>query len=137
MGAVTSKKVKRTDEFDLWLDGLLDEIGKAAINERIDRLKGGNVGDVKPVKGAQGLYEIRVDVGPGYRVYFVVVGNTIILLLLGGDKSTQKGDIKRAKRMLDDMKECAAAAKKKREEEERKAVTAAEKARQSHKSKRK
>jgi putative addiction module killer protein len=130
MSGVIPKKVQRTDQFEAWLDAMQDEIGKAAINDRIDRVEGGNYGDVKPVKGTQGLYEIRVDVGPGYRVYFIVVGNTIILLLLGGDKSTQKADIKKAKDMLEDIKRQNAAAKKKREEEEKKAAKAAEKARQ-------
>lgn len=137
MSAVTPKKVKRTDQFDAWLDGLQDEVGKAAINDRIDRLEGGNFGDVHPIEDAPGLYELRIHVGPGYRVYFINVGNTIVLLLLGGDKSTQKADIKAAKNMLDDIKKQNAAAKKKREEEEKKAAKAAEKARQSTKSKRK
>lgn len=137
MSEVNQRRVQRTDEFDHWLAGLQDDVGKAAINDRIDRVRNGNLGDVKPVKGAPGLYEIRIDVGPGYRVYFIVVGNTIVLLLIGGDKSTQTADIRKAKDMLADIKERHAAAKKKREEEERKAAKAAEKARQSNKSKRK
>jgi putative addiction module killer protein len=137
MSDVAKTKVQRTDAFDAWLAGLQDDVAKGAINDRIDRVKGGNLGDVKKVKGAPGLYEIRVDVGPGYRVYFIVVGNTIILLLLGGNKGTQTADIKKAKAMFADMQKRQAAAKKKREEDEKKAAKAAEKARQSNKSKRK
>lgn len=137
MNGVLQRRVQRTDEFDKWLADLQDYVGKAAINDRIDRVKGGNLGDVKPVKGAQGLYEIRVDVGPGYRVYFIAVGNTIVLLLIGGDKSTQTADIRTAKNMLADIKKRHAEAKKKREEAERKVAKEAGKARQSNKSKRK
>lgn len=137
MSGVHQRRVQRTDEFDRWLADLQDDVGKAAINDRIDRVRGGNLGDVKPVKGAQGLYEIRVDVGPGYRAYFIAVGSTIVLLLIGGDKSTQTADIRKAKDMLADIKKRQAEAKKNREEAERKMAKEAGKARQSTKSKRK
>lgn len=127
----------RTDEFAQWLADLQDDVGKAAINDRIDRVRGGNLGDVKPIKGVQGLYEIRVDVGPGYRIYFIMVGNTIVLLLIGGDKGSQTADISKAKDMLADIRKRHAEAKKKREEAERKAAKEAENARRSNKSKRK
>ena len=91
------------------------------------------MGDVRPVEGAPGLYELHVFVGPGYRVYFITVGKTIILLLCGVDKSTQTDDMKRAKNVLEDIKKQNAAARKKREEDDR----AAEKARKSTTSKRK
>ncbi|WP_373995247.1 type II toxin-antitoxin system RelE/ParE family toxin [Massilia sp. WG5] len=137
MSTVIPRKVKKTDDFKTWLKELRDDVGKAAINDRIERLERGNLGDCHPVEGAPGLYELRVDHGPGYRVYFINVGTTIVLLLCGGDKSTQTADIKKAKKMLDDIKKQNAAAKKKREEDEKKAAKAAEKARQSNKSKRK
>ena len=107
MGDVHQRSVKRTDGFDRWLGELRDDIAKAAINDRIDRVKGGNLGDVEPVKGMAGLYEIRVDVGPGYRVYFIMVGSTIVLLLIGGDKSTQTADITAAKNLLSDIQNAA------------------------------
>jgi len=137
MSGVLQRRVQRTDEFDNWLADLQDDVEKAAINDRIDRVEGGDLGDVKSVKGAQGLYEICVDVGPGYRVYFIAVCNTIVLLLIGGDKSAQTADIRKAKDMLADIKKRHAEAKKKREEAERKLAKEAGKARQSNKSKRK
>lgn len=88
-------EVQRTDVFDAWLRGLRDERAKARIARRIDRLALGNSGDVKPV-GA-GISEMRIDYGPGYRVYFVRRGEIAILLLCGGDKGSQVRDITRAK----------------------------------------
>lgn len=135
MTSVTQRKVKKTDDFDAWLDGLKDEVGKAAISDRIDRVKNGNLGDVKKVQGVQGLYEIRVDVGPGYRVYFVLIADTIVFILLGGTKRRQDADIAKATEMLCDMRKAQSAGKKKREADEDAIKTMAEKDRKSNKSK--
>ena len=82
--------------FEDWIEGLRDAKGRAQIQVRMDRLEQGNLGDCKPV--GQGVLEIRIDIGPGYRVYFGEDGPVVILLLIGGDKSTQDKDIKTAKR---------------------------------------
>jgi putative addiction module killer protein len=137
MTGIIGTQVDTTDEFDDWLGALQDQVAKAAIAERIERLKKGLVGDVHPVSGMPGLHELRIDVGPGYRVYFIKVGKQIILLLLGGDKSTQKADIAAAKNMVREIVKKAAEAKNEREKEERKAEKTTEKARRSTKSKRK
>lgn len=100
-------KVVRTDDFDEWITKLKDKAGRLRILKRIDRLANGNAGDVKPV--GNGVSELRLDVGPGYRVYYLQDGEVLILLLCGGDKSTQQKDIDRAHRLADewrqDMKE--------------------------------
>ena len=85
----------RTDEFDHWLAGLKDHVGKARVLQRLDAAQHGNFGDCAPVGG--GVSEMRIHTGPGYRVYFTRRGEVIYLLLLGGDKSTQHRDIQRAK----------------------------------------
>lgn len=85
-----------------WLAGLKDIRARARIAARIDRLVIGNVGDCKTVR--DGVSELRVDYGPGYRVYFGMVGKTIVLLLCGGDKRTQGADIKKAVAYLKDFK---------------------------------
>jgi putative addiction module killer protein len=85
---------QKSDEFDAWLVGLKDQVGKARIALRLDRAAKGNFGDCEPV--GEGVSEMRIHYGPGYRVYFTRCGAMIYLLLLGGDKSTQKRDIKRA-----------------------------------------
>ncbi len=77
-----------------WLDGLRDLRARIAILRRIDRVELGNFGDHKSVGG--GVSELRIDVGPGYRVYYGQAGTTLVLLLLGGDKRSQQGDIERA-----------------------------------------
>jgi putative addiction module killer protein len=87
----------KSDEFDAWLFGLKDMVGKARILLRLDRAANGNFGDCAPV--GDGVSEMRIHFGPGYRVYFTRRGEVVYLLLLGGDKSTQKHDIKRAKEM--------------------------------------
>lgn len=84
--------VRKTSEFDAWLENLRDSRARA---KRIQRLELGNAGDVRPV--GDGLSEIRIDFGPGYRVYYKQAGKEIVLLLCGGDKSTQDKDIARAK----------------------------------------
>ncbi|MBF0462733.1 MAG: type II toxin-antitoxin system RelE/ParE family toxin [Magnetococcales bacterium] len=85
-----------------WLDHLKDRVAKARIHARILRLALGNFGDCKPVRG--GVAELRVDFGPGYRVYYGVVDKTVVLLLCGGDKSSQDADIIRAVTCLEDFK---------------------------------
>jgi putative addiction module killer protein len=83
-------KVPFTD----WLDALKNSKTRATIRVRLDRVRLGNLGDCKPI--AEGVSELRIDFGPGYRAYFGQEGARIIVLLCGGDKSTQKADIKRA-----------------------------------------
>jgi putative addiction module killer protein len=94
-------EVQKTEEFDMWLSGLVDQKAQAKIASRIERLALGNPGDVKPVGG--GVSEMRVPHGPGYRVYFKQTEKTIVVLLCGGDKSTQQKDIKRAKEMAAEL----------------------------------
>jgi putative addiction module killer protein len=94
-------EVQKTEEFDEWLSDLEDQKAKAKIVSRIERLGLGNPRDVKPV--GQGVSEMRVPHGPGYRVYFKQTGRTIALLLCGGDKTTQVKDIKRAKEMAAEL----------------------------------
>jgi putative addiction module killer protein len=94
-------EVKRTDAFDGWLKGLKDSKVRTWIQARIDRLANGNSGDVGPI--GEGLSELRIDFGPGYRVYYARAGKTIYLLLWGGDKSSQDGDIKNAHSMWSEL----------------------------------
>ena len=91
----------RTEEFDEWLTKLRDQIAKARILTRIRSAEEGNFGDCEPV-GA-GISEMRIHVGPGYRVYYCRRGKVVYLLLCGGDKSSQKRDIKDAKRILTEL----------------------------------
>lgn len=84
----------RTEEFDNWLAALKDRKGRARIVKRIRSAEYGNFGDCEPV--GEGVSEMRIHFGPGYRVYFTRRGEVVYLLLLGGDKSSQKRDIKRA-----------------------------------------
>ncbi len=90
------------DVFGQWLGGLRDLKAKARIAARIDRLAVGSLGDCKPLTG--GVAELRVDYGPGYRVYFARVGKVVLLLLGGGDKCSQQEDIARAVECLIDYK---------------------------------
>lgn len=87
-----------TDEFDKWLRGLRDLQAKERIFERIRRLRDGNPGDVKSV--GKGVSEMRINYGPGYRLYYTQRGKALVLLLCGGDKSSQKADIARAIAMV-------------------------------------
>jgi putative addiction module killer protein len=87
--------ISRTEQFSDWLRGLRDERAKARIAIRIDRLALGHAGDARPV-GA-GVSELRIDYGPGYRVYFIRRGEAVIVLLCGGDKDSQGRDIAQAK----------------------------------------
>lgn len=87
-------EIRQTDVFAVWFDGLRDRQAQARITARIRRLSLGNPGDVKPV--GSGVSEMRIDYGPGYRVYFVRRGEVVSILLCGGDKRTQDRDIARA-----------------------------------------
>ena len=96
-------EIRKTDEFAQWLDRLRDIQARARIQARLDRMAGGNPGDVKPV--GEGVSELRIDFGPGYRVYFKARGRELIVLLAGGDKSTQANDIKTALRLARNLSE--------------------------------
>jgi len=95
-------EIYRTDVFDDWLRSLRDLQGRARIDVRIRRLANGNPGDVRPV--GQGVSELRIDFGPGYRVYFAARGDDLILLLAGGDKSSQARDIASALALYEEWK---------------------------------
>lgn len=90
-------KVVKSSTFDRWLSGLKDRAAVARINARIDRLAMGNPGDVKPV--GEGISEMRLGYGPGYRVYFMQQGAQLVVLLCGGEKSSQRREIDRAKKI--------------------------------------
>jgi putative addiction module killer protein len=94
---------KQTETFRKWRVRLKDGRIRALIASRLDRLAFGNAGDVKPV--GQGISELRIDYGPGYRIYFMKRSNTIIILLCGGDKSTQAKDIQTAQRLAAEWSE--------------------------------
>jgi putative addiction module killer protein len=96
-------EILKSATFDAWLTGLRDGKARARVQARITRLALGNPGDVKPV-GA-GVSELRIDYGPGYRVYYAQRGPALVLLLCGGDKRTQNADIKRAIAIAKDWKE--------------------------------
>ncbi|WP_296069280.1 type II toxin-antitoxin system RelE/ParE family toxin [uncultured Agrobacterium sp.] len=95
--------IRETDEFADWLASLRDAQVRASIARRIYRLADGNPGDVKPV--GEGVSELRIDLGPGYRVYFVRQGAIVIILLCGGDKSSQSRDIAKARKMAKALRE--------------------------------
>ena len=90
-------EVRQTEDFARWLRSLRDAKAAAKIAQRIVRVASGLLGDVKPV--GEGVSELRINFGPGYRLYFVRRGDVLIVLLCGGDKSTQARDIKRAKEL--------------------------------------
>jgi len=87
-------EIRKTDKFANWLDNLRDIHARARVQARIERLAAGNPGDVKPI--SEGVSELRIDYGPGYRVYFTKRGRTVVILLAGGVKRTQASDIKTA-----------------------------------------
>jgi putative addiction module killer protein len=87
-------EIRKTRIFDRWIDGLRDLRGRASVQARIERLAFGHAGDVKPV--GEGVSEMRIDYGPGYRVYFKKSGVSVVILLAGGDKKSQSRDIKKA-----------------------------------------
>lgn len=95
--------IRETSEFAEWLAGLRDGQTPARIARRLYRLSHGNPGDVKPV--GEGVSELRIDLGPGYRVYFVRRGNVVIILLCGGDKASQLRDIAKAKKLAKALEE--------------------------------
>ena len=95
--------IRKTEVFGKWLDGLKDIRARARVLVRIQRLEAGNPGDVKPV--GSGVSEMRINYGPGYRVYFCQQGNEIIILLAGGTKKTQTINIKRAIQLSQNLEE--------------------------------
>ena len=93
--------VRLTQEFEAWLDGLRDAKAQVRIAARLRLAEAGNLGDWKPVGGK--VSEMRVDFGPGYRLYFTRRGNILIVMLAGGEKSSQARDIKRAQQILKEL----------------------------------
>jgi len=96
-------RVEKTDEFRDWIDALKDRAGRARILVRIDRLIDGNPGQHRNL--TDGVSELKIDIGPGYRVYYAQRGTRLLLLLAGGDKSTQQKDIAKAIQLAKDFKE--------------------------------
>lgn len=96
-------ELRKTDRFARWLDELADIRARARVQARLDRLAEGNPGDVKPV--GEGVSELRIDYGPGYRVYYRARGRTVVILLAGGTKRTQPQDIKVASRLARELSE--------------------------------
>jgi putative addiction module killer protein len=94
-------EIRQTEEFEVWLKGLRDRVARAKILVRIERLALGNPGDVRPI--GTGISEMRIDHGPGYRVYFTRRGQLLVILLCGGDKGTQRQDIQTAKAMAAEL----------------------------------
>ena len=94
-----------TETFSAWLAGLRDGTARARVQRRLDRLKLGNPGDVKPV--GEGVSEMRIDYGPGYRIYYLRRGEVLVVLLAGGDKRSQSKDIKTAIRLAEEVKKLA------------------------------
>ncbi len=90
-------EIRKTETYSQWLDGLRDIRARARIQVRVERLATGNAGDVRPV--GEGVSEMRIDYGSGYRVYFMKHGREVVVLLAGGDKRTQTADIKTAVRL--------------------------------------
>jgi putative addiction module killer protein len=91
-------ELKQTEQFRRWRTRLKDERARTLIASRLDRLAYGHAGDAAPV--GDGISELRIHYGPGYRVYFHREGNTVVILLCGGDKGSQAKDINTAKRLL-------------------------------------
>lgn len=96
-------RVKKTDEYRDWLDRLRDQAGRARILVRVDRLIHGNPGSHRNLQG--GVSELKIDFGPGYRVYYSQRGEQLLLLLIGGDKSSQTKDIAKAQQLAKDFEE--------------------------------
>jgi putative addiction module killer protein len=94
-------EIKQTEHYAKWIRSLKDRRAKLRIDIRIRRLSLGNPGDVKPV--GEGISELRIEYGPGYRIYFTGRGNDLILLLVGGDKSSQTKDIAKAKEIAKEL----------------------------------
>jgi putative addiction module killer protein len=94
-------EIRKTETFAKWIDDLGDMRARAQILVRIERLATGNPGDVKPV--GEGVSDLRIDYGPGYRVYYIKRGSNLVILLAGGDKRTQAKDIKTALRLAQNL----------------------------------
>ncbi len=94
-------EIRQTETYSQWFSSLRDRQARARIDIRIRRLSMGNPGDVNPV--GKGVSELRIDYGPGYRVYFIQRGKTLIILLAGGDKRTQNRDIKKALELVQEL----------------------------------
>ena len=94
-------EIRKTETFAHWLDELRDLRARARVQVRIERLAVGNAGDVRAV--GEGVSELRIDYGPGYRVYFTKRGRAVVILLAGGDKHTQANDIRIAQRLADNL----------------------------------
>jgi putative addiction module killer protein len=94
-------EIRETEVYALWFSSLRDRQAKARIDTRLRRLSLGNPGDVKLVRA--GVSELRIDYGPGYRIYFIQLGSTLIVLLAGGDKRTQQQDITQAIELARDL----------------------------------
>lgn len=94
-------EIRKTEIFAKWIDGLSDIRARAKVLARIERLGAGNPGDVKPV--GESVSEMRIDYGPGYRVYYKKTGQKIVVLLAGGDKRTQSKDIRTAQRLAKEL----------------------------------
>jgi putative addiction module killer protein len=93
--------LRQTEDFQGWLDALNDKRAQVRIAARLRHVEAGNLGDWKSVGGS--VSEMRIDVGPGYRLYFTRKGKLLIVMLAGGDKSTQARDIKRAQKMVTEL----------------------------------
>ena len=94
-------EVRQTEVYARWFGQLRDRRARARINARIRRLSMGNAGDARPV--GRGISELRIDYGPGYRVYYVQRGQALVILLAGGDKASQVRDIRRATELAGDL----------------------------------
>lgn len=100
---MTAYELHESPEFQRWIAGLRDRIAVTRVLTRIGRLARGNPGDVRPV--GMGVSELRIDYGPGLRVYYVEHGDAMVILLCGGDKSSQSRDIRRAHRLAEEWRE--------------------------------
>lgn len=103
MGYTSSMHVEKTEVYRVWLDGLKDQAGRARILMRVDRLIHGNPGQHRHLAG--GVSELKIDFGPGYRIYYTQRGTRLLLLLAGGDKSSQRKDIAKAMSLAENFEE--------------------------------
>ena len=94
-------EIYSTETFDMWIDQQIDVNTRITLLKYIDRMADGNLGNIRQV--GDGVMERKINVGPGYRLYFAQIGNTILILLCGGDKSTQQRDIDRAKKLKSEV----------------------------------
>jgi len=99
--SISVNKIRYTAVYRIWYKGLSDIRAKVRIDLRLNSVKKGNFGDWRDV--GDGICELKIDYGPGYRVYYKKVGNDIVVLLCGGDKSTQQADVAKAKRILREL----------------------------------